>query len=64
MTGVEQRQFHIPISVCDFDLETESRNDHNNINQGSYYTSVSRYRTLNSQPSYDELFPQMDSNLS
>ena len=53
MTGVEQRQQHIPISVSDLDLETES------TNQGSYDTLP-----LQNQPSYDQLDPQMNSNLS
>ena len=61
MTGVEQRQQHIPISVCDLDLETELSND---INQGSYDTLLSADVTLKNQPSYDRLDPQTDSNLS
>ena len=65
ITGVEQRQQHIPISINDLDLTTELRNI-DNMNQGTYNTLLSaKFNTkLENQSSYDQLDPQMDSNLS
>ena len=63
ITGVEQRQQHIPISINDLDLATEPRN---NTNQGTYNILLpAKFNTkVENQSSYDQLDPQMDSNLS
>ena len=60
ITGVEQRQQHIPISINDLGLARELRN---NTNQGTYNTLLP-VTLLENQSLYDQLDPQVDSNLS